>query len=153
MKRFRIVLCLVVCLLYLIPTVAFSEDISAQEDDIIYLDNGYYITIEVVESTERASGTKTGTKNYVFRSSSGNELWRASLRGTFTYTGSSATCTASNCTTTITDTAWYEISKSASRSGASAIGDFTLGHKILGITIRKETVNISLICDANGNLS
>ena len=153
MKRIRIIISLVLCLFYLIPTTAIATSITMQESDRIYLDNGYYITIEITESPERASGTKSGTKNYVFRSGSGSELWRASIRGTFTYTGSSATCTAASCTITITDTAWYEISKNASRSGATAIGDFTTGHKILGVTVKKETVNIRLTCDANGNLS
>lgn len=152
MKRFSIIVSLLLVVTLFVPTSVIANDLT-QTSEIIYLENGCYITIEITESPERASASKSGTKNYVYRSNSGNELWRASLRGTFTYTGTSATCTASSCTTTVTDTAWYEVSKNASRSGASAIGEFVMGHKILGITINKETVNMSLTCDANGNLS
>lgn len=153
MKRFRIVisLLLLISLLLSVSVTAHAEPENTGE--IIYLENGCYITIEITESPERASASRAGTKNYVYRSSDGEELWCASLRGTFTFTGSSATCTASSCTTTITDAAWSEVSKSASRSGASAIGEFNMAYKILGITIRKETINMRLTCDANGNLS
>lgn len=153
MKRFNIIVSLLLIVSFFIPTNAFAADVASQSSDIIYLENGCYITIEITESTERAATTKSGTKNYVYRSNSGNELWRASLRGTFTYTGTSATCTASSCTTSVTDTAWYEVSKAASRSGANASAEVTMGQKILGITINKETINMSLTCDANGNLS
>lgn len=128
---------------------ATAED----NDDIIYFDDGSYIVIEISSIDTRASSIKRGSKTYTYKGNDGIEEWRAVLYGTFTYTGSSATCTASSCSVSITDTDWYEVSKTVSKSGASAIVDLTMGRKLLGITVKKQAVNITLTCDANGNLS
>lgn len=109
------------------------------------------ISIQTIDA--RVTGTRTGTKNYDYYSNSDELLWKVSLRGTFSYTGSSANCTAATCNITIYNSTWYEVSKSATKSGATAYGEATLGHKLLGVTIDKKTVNMSLSCDANGNLS
>lgn len=123
------------------------------DDSIIYFDDGSYLVIEISSVDTRASSVKRGSKTYIYKDSDDAEEWRAVLYGTFTYTGSSATCTASSCSVSITDTDWYEVSKTVSESGASAIVDLTMGRKFLGITIKKVEIDINLTCDANGNLS
>ena len=80
-------------------------------------------------------------------------LWKAVLTGTFTYNGTSATCTASSCNVIIYDSDWHEISKSATKSSNTASASVTMGRKFLGITIDKETFYLSLSCDKNGVLS
>ena len=135
----------------LIPINAFAA--KERTGDIIYLQNGSYITVEITSTGERATSTKTASKTYVCHDSSDNEEWRATLTGTFTYTGTTSACTASSCNVTITDSDWYVVSKTASKSGSSALADLTMGRKFLGITIEKETINMTLTCDANGNLS
>ena len=152
MKRFLSIALLITIFITLLPfnTNALSNTLA---NDIIYLDDGSYITIELTWSEARASGTKTGSKTHRYYNSNGVEEWKAVLRGTFTYTGSSATCTAASCDVTITNTNWYVVSKSATKSGNAAVGELTMGRKFLGITVDKETINMRITCDANGNLS
>lgn len=146
-------LVLALLIMALLPINTLAATGIRDVEDVIYLDDGDYITIELSCMDSRASGTKIGSKTYTYRDSDGAEEWRAVLKGTFTYTGSSASCTAVSCDVTITDTAWYTVSKTANRSGSSALGELTMGRKFLGITIGKETVNMRITCDANGNLS
>lgn len=134
------------------PNVYAAADMSATEN-IIYFDDGSYIEILLHTADTRAAQSKTGTKTYIFRDSVGEEKWRAELTATFSYTGSTAHCTASNCKVTITDTAWYQISSSASKSANTATGEVVMGYKFLGIKIDEKTVAMNLRCDVNGVLS
>lgn len=153
MKRYLTVIILALLVVSMLPIGAFAVADVQETENIIYLDDGSYITIELSCMESRASGTKTGSKTYTYYGSDDVESWRAVLRGTFSYTGSSATCTASSCDVTISNTAWYVVSKTASKSGSSAVGELTMGLKWLGITIDKETISMRITCDANGNLS
>ena len=153
MKRLFSILLVVVLLFVLLPANTYATTISKADDKIIYFNDGSYLTIELTWMESRASGTKTGSKTYRYNDSDGVEMWRAVLRGTFTYTGSSATCTASSCDVTISDSAYYVVSKNVSKSGNAALCELTMGRKFLGITINKSTVNMSITCDANGSLN
>lgn len=126
---------------------------AASENDRIYFDDGSYITIEISSFQTRAAGTVSGSKTYTFYDSDDTLAWNAVLRGTFSYTGSLATCSSATCDVTIYDSAWYTISKSAGKSGNTANASVTMGYKVLGITVNKVPINMSLSCDANGNLS
>lgn len=152
MKK-RLFSCLLVLLLaFAFPINAVAASIpSAQE--VIYFEDGSYITVTLSEVQTRASGTKSGNKTYRYYNSNDVELWRAVLTGTFTYTGSSATCTASSCNVTISNTAWYVVSKTASKSGNTAKASIVMGRKLLGVTIEKKSAELSLSCSANGTLS
>lgn len=136
----------------LIPTV-HADGPDFQSEYIIYMDNGDYIVIELVEYMTRSINGKTGTKNYVYYSADGVARWQASLTGSFTYTGNGCACTAASCDVTIFDGNYFLISKNASRSGNAAYGTVTVGRKILGITYDQNTINLTLTCDVNGNLS
>lgn len=149
-KLFACLLVLVLAFIFPINAMAASTQ-SAQE--VIYFEDGSYITVTLSETQARASGTKSGSKTYRYYDSNEVELWRAVLNGTFTYTGSSATCTASSCNVTIYNSAWYVVSKTATKSGNKALADLTMGKKALGITISKKSVSMQLACDANGTLS
>lgn len=152
MKRFFTAFLLALFLVTLFSPTAVSAAAPTSAQEIIYLEDGYItVTLECMES--RAANSKTGSKTYTFTGNNGNEEWKAVLRGTFTYTGTSATCTAANCDVTITNTAWYVVSKNPYKSGNSAVCDLTMGRKFLGITVSKENVSMRLTCDANGNLS
>lgn len=140
-------------LLVLCPINVMADKNDPKTETMIYLENGDYITVTLSESSTRATNTKSGSKTYTYYSSSGTTEWKAVLTGTFTYTGSSATCTASNCNVTLYNSAWYVVSKTASKSGNKATADVTIGQKWLGITVNKESVSILLTCSANGTLS
>ena len=153
MKRIFSIALIAVLLITLLPARTYAATITEASENIIYLDDGSYITIELTWAESRASGTKSASKTHKFYNSDNVEQWRAVLRGSFTYTGSSATCTASSCDITISNSDYYVVSKEASKSGNAALCTFVVGKKFLGITIDKDTVNMSITCDANGNLS
>ena len=140
-------------ILAMLPIGAFATEEKQEATNIIYLENGDYITIELVSIDSRATNTKTGSKIYRYKNSDGEEEWSATLTGTFSYTGSSATCTASSVSVSIINDKWYTISKSASKSGAKATGTVTMGRKWLGIKVDEETINMTLTCSASGTLS
>ena len=148
MKRIVSWILVLTLVLSVVPFCAYATDFN-----VIKLDDDSYFIIEIEEIDLRASGTKSGKKTYTYNSSSGTALWKAVLNGTFTYTGSSATCTASSCDVTIYDSAWYVVSKSATKNANSATASVTMGQKILGVTTSKKTASLKLTCDANGNLS
>lgn len=152
MKRIVCIILAMLLLLFVIPTNTMAAQ-QGHKENIIYLEDGSYLEITISEGVSRAAGTKSGSKTVVYRDSNSAEQWRVVLSGTFTYTGTSATCTASSINATITDTAWYVVSKSASQSGATASGELTMGRKFLGITVDKEPVGLTLTCDKDGNLS
>lgn len=144
---------LVACLLLTVaPFHAYAAELSDREEEIIYFEDGSYITISVRVNPSRAAGSVSGDKVYTYYYDGGT-AWKAVLTGSFTYTGSSATCTSSSCDVTVYNSAWYTVSKSASRSGNSATASVTMGRKLLGITVEKIPTSLKLTCDANGNLS
>ena len=153
MKRLLSIALLITLLITLLPTNTYAAANSEIDTSIIYLDDGSYITVELTWADTRATNTKTATKTYTNKNSSGEEQWRAVLRGTFTYTGTTVACTAASCDVTITNTNWYIVSKSATKSGNAAVGELTMGRKFLGITVDKVPVSMRITCDANGNLS
>ena len=130
-----------------------SAEALDERDDIIYLESGAYIEVSRGVLSVTASGTTTRYVDYNCFSSDGTALWNIRLSGTFTYNGTTATCTSSSCTVDIYDTSWYEISRSATKSGASAYASVEMGRKVLGITVERETYELSLTCDKDGNVS
>lgn len=140
-------------LLTALLVMAFPVSGSAVDNDIIYFADGGYIIKEISIIKSREAGTVTGNNTYTYYDNNGDASWKAVLSGAFSYNGSSATCTASSCDVTIYDSAWYIVSKSASKSGNTATALVTMGYKTLGVAINKVPININLSCDANGNLS
>lgn len=149
MKRAFSVLLVVILLVSALPVVGNA----AETVETLYFDDGSFMTIEVVYSPARATWSVTGNKQYTYYDSNSVSQWKAVLTGTFTYTGSSSTCTASSVDVTIYDSSWYVVSKSASKSGNTATGSVVMGEKAGGITVTRVPVSLTLKCDANGNLS
>lgn len=126
---------------------------NAAEIETIHFEDGSYATIEITSNEVRASGSKTGSKSYTYYNSDSVRQWKATLTGSFTYTGSSATCTSSDINVTIYDSDCYVISQNAGKSGNTARGSVTMGLTLLGGTVEKTSASLTLKCDANGNLS
>lgn len=150
MKR---ILCLALAAILMFCTVPVFADAAENPITYVYLDDGSYFTVQVVSSGARASGSVTGSKRYTHYDSDGNSNWRVTLTGSFTYTGSNATCTSSSVGVSIDDPSWYTISKSAGKSGNTATASVTMGEKQGGVTVTKVPVDLSLSCDKDGNLS
>lgn len=135
------------------PITASAIEFKVVSEETIWFENGSSMIITIQESNTRSSGTKSGSARYTFRDDNGKTCWIATLSGTFTYNGTSATCTSSSVNVSISDNAWYLISKSAAKSGNTATATVTMGLKVLGITVSKPTYNLTLTCDKDGNLS
>lgn len=139
---------LVVCLL---PVQVLAAE--REETVTYYADGSYTVTTVEKHLTARASGTVTGNETKNYYSSSNKLQWKAVLNATFTYTGSSATCTKVNSlNVTIYDSAWSVGSKSTSKSGNTAYGYLTMNGKLVSGT-QGVPVTLTLSCDKNGNLS
>lgn len=148
MKRLMCGVLLTILLIGVLPVSA-----TADEVDMIYLFDDSYIVVRVYEHGARAAGTVSGGKEYTHYDSNGVSNWKVVLSGSFAYTGSSSSCTASNMNVTIYDSSWYTVSKSASKSGNTATGSAIMGDTASGVTVKRVPINLTLTCDANGNLS
>lgn len=137
----------------------FSISVSAADNTTVnttieYFDDGSYAVITVSEESINARATtKTGSKVYTYKNSDGETQWTYKVTGTFSYTGSSATCTAVSDSYTISNDNWHMSSHSCSKSSNTANGSVTMKYKFLGITTNTVSRNITLTCSATGVLS
>ena len=131
------------------PVYGVSDDIVSIET--ITLDDGGCLEIVVLQSTTRA--TRSGNKYYTYKDANGSSKWKATLSATFTYDGTTSTCTSSSCSVAIYDSAWALVSKHAYRSGNTATGSVTMSYSTAGVTISKSTYKITLACNKNETLS
>ncbi|MBQ7597503.1 MAG: hypothetical protein IJU56_02875 [Clostridia bacterium] len=95
----------------------------------------------------------TESKHYSYYDNNSNLDWRASITATFSYNGTSASCTDVSKSTTIYDSAWKCTSSSCSKSGATATGNFTFKRYVLLVPVQTVNKTLTLTCDANGNVS
>ncbi len=121
--------------------------------NIYQLKNGDFLIEKRPETVFIHRGTVSGSKQYEYVNSDGIVRWTATLTGTFTYNGSTATCTAASCETSVQQGNWHETYNHAYPSGNTAQADITMVRKVLFITVQTETAHLVLTCDANGNLS
>lgn len=126
---------------------------AAEKVETVYFDDGSFMTIEVNYTPVRATWSVTGNKQYTYYNSYSEAQWKVVLTGTYTYNGSTSSCTASSVDVTIYDSNWYTISKSTGKSGNNATASVTMGQKAGGLTVVRVPVSLNLSCDANGNLS
>ena len=153
MKRIiPIILTLVMlcCSVLCVPvSAATAEKVTTT---IEYLDNGDYIETVIAweNSLTRASKTATKTKNY--KNADGDVMWSVTVRGTFTYDGTTSTCTAVSRSTTAPASAWSIKSSSCSKSGNTATANATATYTLLGIS-QDYSMSVKLTCAADGTLS
>ncbi len=152
MRKFFCLILVLAISFSLFSTSAYAVE-EAESVDVITFEDGSYLTITVEEYSTRATNTKNGYKRYTFYDGSNNMEWQAILNASFTYNGTSSYCTSASCTVNIYENAWYEYSKSTTRSGNTATTELTMGQKFLGITIAKHNYTITLTCDKDGKLS
>ena len=157
----------VLALILSVVTVACLMGISANaasyEEKIVserteYFSDGSSVVITVTEkitpATRAAAYSKSGSKTYTSKNSSGEILWKFTLKGTFSVnSGVSATCTSTSYSKSNLADGWSLKSGSSYASGNQAIGDGTFQHKTLFVVTDTKSCHVVLKCDANGNLS
>ena len=120
----------------------------------IALSDGGYTVVEIETVDTRAAYTRVGSKTATRYDENDNVLFVIKLTATFECDNvNSATCISCACTVTISDTSWYEVSKTTTKNGNTASTEVVMGKKILGITYNKETTNLTITCSVNGILS
>ena len=138
-----------------------SSAITYNDNDIPnrtieYFDDGSYMET-IISSDEnisvRSTYSKSGKKTVTFYNSEDVAQWSITISGTFSYTGSSATCTSASISHTIIDSNWEITSESATKSGNQAIGSVQAKRYFLGICTRTVNKSVTLTCSANGTLS
>ena len=150
----------------LVPSVFAANDIELDDQnttEIVYLDNGSYITITLITedisplslaSTDSTSFTKTGNKVVACNDKNGNLEWEYTLFAEFSVVeGISATCTSATYTQTIYANDWSFSNGNATKSGNTAYGVWTFKRKVLFVTTNTSNIDISISCDVYGNLS
>lgn len=150
-RRFLSFIFVIVLAVSMLGIECFATD-NKNQTEIRYLEDGSYIITIIQETGSRATNTRTGTTIESYYDSDGNLDWRIVLGGTFTYTGTTATCISSNITVNIYDSSYSKVSSSSSKSGNTASGSATISRKVLGVTVATNTYPLSLSCDKDGNL-
>ena len=123
-----------------------------------YFDDGSYIVTTITEepavSFARAGNTKTSSKTSKYYSSSGTAMWYVTVNGTFSYNGSTATCTNASVTAGSYSASWKISSKSSKHSGSSASGTAKATmYDTYGNYVKSATKTVTLTCSKTGTLS
>lgn len=122
-----------------------------------YFEDGSYMvtTLEVENknSIARATSTKTGSKTVIFYNADDEKMVTVKLTATFSYTGSSVTCTNVSPTFTVHNSMWRVTKATGTKSGNKGIGEFTLKKYVLGILTQQKDTTITITCSNTGVLS
>lgn len=157
--RRKIIACLLIVVLLLPIPYSFASGVESTDTDKFMFDDGsYFVTALAVGDSGNgmvtfASGTAKGTRTVSYYDAAGTKQWAVSLTGTFSYNGSSATCTSATISVNIINSVWKISSQSAGKSGNKAIGDAVIIRKFLGVTIDTRTIHLGIVCDKDGNVS
>lgn len=139
--------------IFALPVSAASA-VEASETTVEYLEDGSYIVTTITENSRGArSSSKSGSKSTHYYNSKDEEQWVATIHGTFSYDGYSATCTNAYTSYTIYNSAWKLNSSSSEKSGNQAIGHFVFKYYFLGVPINTIERAVVLTCSPNGVLS
>ncbi len=123
------------------------------DTETIYFSDGSYIISETTVIHPRAGSAIGGNRHYDYYNANNVKQWRATVTGTFTYDGTTATCTAVSTNFTVYASGWSLDSVSKYKIGNKAIGDFYISYAPLPGDDFETSVRVQLTCDKNGNLS
>lgn len=117
-------------------------------------DDGTYIEITIEYDNIQTRSTTTKSKTATYKSEKGTSLWSVTVKGTFTYNGSTSTCTSSSVSTKNYSASWKLINAKSWKSGATASASVTAKqYHQDGTVLRTINKTVKLTCDKNGNLS
>ncbi len=146
-----LIITLVICSILCLPVSAVKG--TKTETTIKYLENGDYIetTITYYETNTRVA-TKSGSKTSRYYNDDGDTMWSVTVNGTFTYNGTTSSCTSVSRSTSAPGSNWSIKSSSCSRSGNCASATATATYKGV-LTSRDYTETVNLYCSPYGILS
>lgn len=137
-----------------IPFSVFAQSTITTNSKVEYFDDGSYLVTEFTETIAPfSSGSKSEGKTATYYSSDDERQWSVTIWGTFTYTGSSATCTNASTSYTVYNSAWKVKEATATKSGRTATGNFLVKKYWLGIITKTVPMTVIMSCDNSGNIS
>lgn len=157
-KRISLVVTIVLCFVcFSMPFSANAKSINSNLNDsteIEYFSDGsYMVTTYETDTIMTLSTTVSKTKSVTYYSGSDVPQYKFALSGTFSYNGTSATCTSATHSTVIYNDEWYVSSASSSKSANQAFGDATFKRKFLFVVIDTMDVALTLTCSPTGVIS
>ncbi len=146
-----LIITLVICCVFFTSISTSAAIIS--ETTIELLDNGDYIeTVITYDQTLARASTKSGSKTANYKNSSGETLWSVTVTGTFSYDGTTSSCTKVSHSAAAYSSGWSIKNSSSSKSGNTATANATATHKVLLIS-KDYSMTVSLSCSPQGVLS
>lgn len=159
LKKGFSVLMVLVCL-FAFSITAFAENpISLQSQTYIEetFEDGSYFVITITEHdmvNTRSTITKSAQKTGKHMDKNGNVLWTITVKGSFTYNGSTSKCTNSSVSVKSYVSNWTVSGAKAWKSGSTAYASAQGKMKnVLGQTTRTVNKQVSLTCSPSGKLS
>ena len=115
-------------------------------------DDGYTIETIIEEDINKSrSSIKSGTKTVNYKNGS-TILWSVSVKGTFSYNGSSAIATGSTITTSSKNNYWKISNQKSSRINNKAVASAVGNRYTAGIIVQTIYREVTLSCTKTGNL-
>ncbi|MBQ3073317.1 MAG: hypothetical protein IJD19_01410 [Ruminococcus sp.] len=145
---------LLLCTVFSLPVSAAEMPMNEVTTTTIeYLENGDYIeTVLTVYETNSRAATKQGTKTSNYKNSSGTVLWCVTVYGSFTYNGTTSSCTSVSRSTESFNSNWTIKSSSCTKSGncasATATAKYTSGSSSM-----ERSLTVNLYCSPYGIIS
>lgn len=132
-----------------VPSLSYIEEV---------FEDGSYFQVTIMETSSdavrRATNTKTGSKEYNYVDSNHKSLWTITVKGSFTYNGSTSKCTNSSVSVKSYVSNWTVSGAKAWKSGSTAYASAQGKMKnVLGQTTRTVNKQVSLTCSPSGKLS
>ncbi len=132
-----------------VPSLSYIEEV---------FEDGSYFQVTIMETSSdavrRATYTKTGSKVYNYADSNHKSLWTITVKGSFTYNGSTSKCTNSSVSVKSYVSNWTVSGAKAWKSGSTAYASAQGKMKnVLGQTTRTVNKQVSLTCSPSGKLS
>lgn len=142
MSKIKKLSVLFLCLLMLFscPLTALASENETTEVDVEYFDDGSYLVTETTfDNTLTRASTKSATRRLTYFNANDVSEWYFELSATFSYTGSSVTCTRADVATKIYNDQWKVKDTSSSKSGGKATGTIEIKYTVMGVTIKTVT--------------
>ena len=132
-----------------VPSLSYIEEV---------FEDGSYFQVTIMETSSdavrRATNTKTGSKVYNYVDSNHKSLWTITVKGSFTYNGSTSKCTNSSVSVKSYVSNWTVSGAKAWKSGSTAYASAQGKMKnVLGQTTKTGNIQVSLTCSPSGKLS
>lgn len=150
LKKFVSIIC---CIFSLVLMILPAYAVEASSAEVIYyeetvLEDGLRIVDQIVVESNARAVNKTATRTRTFYSGD-TLIAQIAFQGTFYYDGSIVRVVSKTVTQTDTYEGWSYKQSSFTSSG----GTITLEGKLTKLLVLNQAVEMSLSCDANGNIT